>query len=517
MHSISERLLQYLVGLMLHVVDWETRLRSGNLTISHLKYELDETLRTLCVLDEAVALLEASRDCGEALDELWNLSFKYQHVGPLKQVCDAILIAGLDPFIGLVSHYCTHGSTDSDVFEEVFLKRIHTEFSVEGLRSCPSRLKDYSDLITRSGTNTSLLNSLGHQPLSVVCPETRVFITDEHLVAKFFTECVSTSSSKLFRAIDSASSIPKAIRWFHQHLLLVQADWFSDLIEKFLPILEKPLKLVDCSQIDEFLATVPRSPLSETHAFAIEDMFGPGGCFKTLNELKEETTSIPLMRAFTLNPRIEFPLTLVFCDSAIFKYQSVFRILSYARIVSIKLGRLWLDFQSFKFIGDGCVLFSANILLKKMTHFVNNYLFFLNVDVVRVGIAKLHEDIRGTENIESVKQSVETCIDEILIGCCISPVCVRSVNKVLGTCLLFASHMSRFVCMQSNTDEDELIRITQEEQYIGLIAKFEDAFQGQLNSLLVQLKHYVGGDRTRALALVAKIDYNDYYSETIGL
>ena len=152
-----------------------------------------------------------------------------------------------------------------------------------------------------------------------------------------------------------------------------------------------------------------------------------------------------------------------------------------------------------------------------MTHFVENFLFHLNVDVVKAGIVKLGTTIAKTEDIESVRKIVETCIEDILAGCCISPVCVRSVNKVLGTCLLFASHMSRFVCMHSSTDEDELIRITQEEQYLGLITKFEDAFQGQLNSLLVQLKHYVGGDRTRALALVAKIDYNDYYSETVGL
>ncbi len=72
--------------------------------------------------------------------------------------------------------------------------------------------------------------------------------------------------------------------------------------------------------------------------------------------------------------------------------------------------------------------------------------------------------------------------------------------------------------MHASSGEEELIiRTSQDEQYIGLIAKFEDAFDGQVNSLLVQLKHYVSADRTRAQALVAIIDYNDYYSDKIGL
>jgi hypothetical protein len=182
----------------------------------------------------------------------------------------------------------------------------------------------------------------------------------------------------------------------------------------------------------------------------------------------------------------------------------------------MKLSQVWLEFQSFKGIGDGCVLFSANILLKRMSHLVDNFLFHLNVDVVATKLRNL--DVTSSADIDKVRESIESVVESILAGSCISPACVRSVSKVLGTCSLFASHMTKFAKMHASSGVEEMIiRTSQDEQDIGLIAKFEDAFDGQVNSLLVQLKHYVSADRARAQALVAIIDYNDYYSDKLAL
>jgi len=504
---------------MLRVVDWESRHRIGQLTVSHLRYELDDTVRVVEVLFEIVTMIDRSRDSGVILDELSHLSLKYKHIGPVKEASDAMLIAGFEPFMKVIIDYCTTGSTASDVFDEIFMKRIHAESPVEGLRSCPSNLKPFSSHIIRSGRNASLSRSLGHSPGDRIALNTIQVIEDEYTAANFFNECVSKTSTALYHAVDSRSPIEPAIRWFCEYLLITKSDWFSLFVAKSMSELEKPIKLVDRSYLNELLQILPNSPSCEMHAFQIEDMFGPGGDIRTLAEIQNEeleSSSLPAIKALTLNPNIQFPLSLVFTESTLFKFQTVFRILSYSRIVSMKLSQVWLEFQSFKSIGDGCVLFSANILLKRMMHLVDNFLFHLNVDVVATNLRNL--DLTGSPDIDKVRESIESVIESILAGCCISPACVRSVNKILGTCSLFASHMTKFAKMHASSGEEELIiRTSQDEQYIGLIAKFEDAFDGQVNSLLVQLKHHVSADRARAQALVAIIDYNDYYSDKIGL
>ena len=511
LHSIAERLVQYVVSLMLRVVDLESRHRVGQLTVSQLAFELDETMRIIEVLNEAVSVACQDRDCGVILDELSALSLKYRHVGPVKQACDAILIAGFEPFVRIITDFCVHGSTASDSFEEIFLKRIHSETVVEGLRSCPSIFKKFSTHIVQSGNHASVARSLGLRPHPIAVPETKQLIQEDYQAINFFNDCIAKSSSALYLAVNTRTPIEPAIRWFMQYFLITKSDWYTPIIEKSIHELEKPIKLFDRSYLNELLHQLPGSPSCELHPFQIEDTFGPGGCLRTLADIKKEeleSVSLPAIKAFTLRPKVEFPLTLILTDSTVFKFQTVFRILNYCRIVSIKLSQLWLDFQSTRSIGDGYILISANMLLKRMTHFVENFLFHLNIDV----IAACVRGFEFSEDIDEMRKSLEKLIEEILSRCCISPSCVRSVNKVLGTCSLFASHMSRLI-----TVEDDLIRVTQEQQYVDLIGKFEDAFDGQMNSLLVQLKHFVGSDRARAQALVAKIDYNDYYSNKIGL
>ena len=509
-----------MVSLMLRVVDLESRHRKGQLTVSHLTFELDDTVRIVEILHEIVTMIDQVRDCGRVLDILSELGLKYRHIGSVKNACDAILIAGYEPYISVITDYCVRGSTSSDVFDEVFMKRIHSESLVEGLRSCPGNFKQFSTHILRAGKNMSFARSLGCDLPAVAVPTITELIQEEYKAVNFFNDCVAKSSNVLYEAVSRKTPIGPVIKWFKEYLLLTKSDWFTQFVQQCLGELEKPTKLVDLGYLNELLHQLPGSPICEIHAFQIEDMYGPGGSLRTLADIKREeleNSSLPAMKAFTLKPTtIDFHQTMFLTDSTVFKFQTVFRILSFSRIVGMKLSQVWLDFQSLQRIGDGCVLFGANMLLKRMSHFVENFLFHLNVDVVAERLGSM-DDLMGVHDIDELKESIEQLIDEILARCLITPACVRSVNKVLGTCNLFASHMNRFVSVHASTADDELIRITEEEQYIGLIAKFEDAFDGQMNSLLVQLKHYVSSDRERAQALVAKIDYNDYYSNKIGL
>ena len=515
--------MQYLVSLMLRVVEWESRLRRGQLTVSHLRYELDESVRILKILFDLMKRIEHAADCGDVLDEIAAMQASYSHIAEINGACEGLLIAGFEQYLRVVVDYCCQGSTESDIYDEIFMKRINSDVPVEGIRAIPKMFKPYTDSIVRSGRNSWLMRKLRCTPTDIVPPDPSKFLSYEFAGRDFFSQCLSRTSAALYEAVNIQHPIEGSIEWFHQYMLLGRSDWFLDLLDRLSPELEKPTKHIDRSKLSEYLVSLPGAPTCDFHVFQIEDIFGPGGSFRTSHELLYQQDSVQTenmlgTKSFTLNPSIKFPLSLIFPDSTIFKFQTVFRIISHVVIVSKKLRQLWLRFQTLKVIGDGCVLFSANILLKRMMHVVENLLYYLQIDVVAASKRKLSRQINeGEKDIDHVKDCVSLLVDEILMGCCISPSCVRATNKVLGTCSLFASHMTRFVNMHGNSHEENLVQITQEEQYIGLIAKFEDAFDGQLNSLLVQLKQHVSADRSRALALVAKIDYNAFYSESIGL
>jgi hypothetical protein len=164
-------------------------------------------------------------------------------------------------------------------------------------------------------------------------------------------------------------------------------------------------------------------------------------------------------------------------------------------------------------------LLPCHALLHKMTHFVSNYLFYLSIDVLA---AKPWTCVLTAGSVWEARERLDTMLSEVLAEFSLDTPLYKAVNKVLSTCGLFSAHMGRFVQLHlaaaASFEEraDALHEATSQAKFAGMMDKFEDAFQGQSNSLLVQLKALVRSNKG-AGSLIARLDFNSYFSVNMGI
>lgn len=68
----------------------------------------------------------------------------------------------------------------------------------------------------------------------------------------------------------------------------------------------------------------------------------------TVFDTKAPQKTLKVLEAFTLEYKVQFPLTLILSHKSIIKYQLIFRQLLYCRYVERNLEKLWLQHQATK-------------------------------------------------------------------------------------------------------------------------------------------------------------------------
>jgi len=496
--AVAERLFQYVISVMLRAVEWENALKSGSLTISSLKFEISTTCDTFNLIREITDLVRHQTG-GDVIDTLMEFKSKHQYDGG-RDLCQILLEAGFEPIADSLLKFTSTGSTRGDD-DELFHAHHYDDdgiLVVDGIDSLPNILKPLTSLILNAGKNASLLDRLGSRRQQLAVSESPIKLLDKNFSNIFFSKCARINSHLVFQSIHAPLS--QALGLVEKYLLIASSGWYVEFMDAVMGELERPVRVANRMQLNQAFPGSNQGLKLVYHGIPIEEM--TVGSDPTVGA---EGTTMQVIKALTLEPKIDFPTSLVFTLEIILKLQTIFRSLSYARYVAMKLGSLWGDLQQLKTIGDGCIMFNASILLQQMIFFVDNYLFYVNMDIVATEMAHFRGE-SGDSSVDDYRRRLEETVSRIADGCFLNSLTLRSVGKVLGTCALFAVHMKRFIDLHA----DSLAEVTEEDKYIALVEKFENAFQGQLNSLLVQL-HRQGRQ------LVLRLDFNNFYSPmTVG-
>lgn len=151
------------------------------------------------------------------------------------------------------------------------------------------------------------------------------------------------------------------------------------------------------------------------------------------------------VEAFTLDYKVSWPLSIILSRRAITKYQLIFRLLFFSKHVERRLFTSWMDHQATKEFDVRLQLGPSFCLRHRMLHFLQNFVYYIGLEVVGPNWHILQERIHAAADVDELQAAHENFLDTCLKECLLaSQDLLRVLTKLMTTCLLFAEQMRRF-------------------------------------------------------------------------
>ena len=152
------------------------------------------------------------------------------------------------------------------------------------------------------------------------------------------------------------------------------------------------------------------------------------------------------METFTLDYRVQWPLSLVVSRKALTKYQLVFRHLFHCRHVERQLGATWQLHQATRRIaGPGGPLGRAYCLCQRMLHFLQNFMYYITVEVIEPNWATMDEALRRAATLDDVIEAHDKFLDACMKeGMLFWPKILKRLERIKSICLRFAATTGAF-------------------------------------------------------------------------
>lgn len=168
------------------------------------------------------------------------------------------------------------------------------------------------------------------------------------------------------------------------------------------------------------------------------------------------STQVTGIEVFTIDfPRVPFPISLLLSHKAMDHYKLLFRHLFFTKHVERRLIGVWKDNQLLKKLGTLRGLLGPTFLLRqRMLHFVQNLIYFMLFEVVESNWMDMRNAFEDRANVSSERpQTVDNILDihnsflERTLEACLltNSDIIRSLTKLMNTCLLFTDQMKRFM------------------------------------------------------------------------
>jgi len=168
------------------------------------------------------------------------------------------------------------------------------------------------------------------------------------------------------------------------------------------------------------------------------------------------STAVTGIEVFTIDiPIVPFPISLLMSQKAMDDYKLLFRHLFFTKHVERRLIGVWKDNQLLKKLGALRGPLGATYLLRqKMLHLVQNLIYYMIFEVVESNWLDMRNalDERSNGNSEQ-PQTVDGMLEihnsflgRTLEACLLTNSdLIRSLTKLMKTCLLFTDQMKRFM------------------------------------------------------------------------
>ncbi|CDS09368.1 hypothetical protein LRAMOSA10728 [Lichtheimia ramosa] len=241
--------------------------------------------------------------------------------------------------------------------------------------------------------------------------------------------------------------------------------------------------------------------------------------------------------SLTLDYTVTFPLSLVISRKALTKYQLLFRHLLYLKHVEDMLCDAWMkqkdtlwkmrtgipEIDAWKFR-----IFN---LRHRMLMFVQQFAYYVTNEVLEPNWRRLESNLAKVTTVDQVLQFHSDFLDTCLKECMLTNAkLLRIYNKLMTSCVVFATHTDRFVQLlksmveQQSPDEfgipkgglsDAAAAIQSSfENTSRSLTKLEESFSYHMRLLIEALNYYSATETVQFLCLVVRLDYNQHHKST---
>ena len=249
------------------------------------------------------------------------------------------------------------------------------------------------------------------------------------------------------------------------------------------------------------------------------------------------------VEALTLDYQVGWPVSLVLSRRAITKYQLLSRLLYFSKHVELKVQTSWQDHQSTRRLNVRSALGQCYCLRHRMLHFLQNFVYYMTLEVIGPREHEMQAGLSEARDMDQVlglhERFLDTCLKQCLLA---SQDLLKTLTKLMTTCLLFADQMKRFVASSREAGDNAAAaaasaatgkgaaavaarreRDAAEARYIrqetghpafqSMLVKFEDTFNAQLREFLERLWADSHRNHPQLINLCVRLDYNGYYTE----
>jgi gamma-tubulin complex component 2 len=439
------------------------------------------------------------------------------------------------------------------------------------------------------------------------------FQSDMSGISAYIDSMFRSASENLMHIIRDKFHLKESLQIMKRYFLLDQGDFLVNFLDVAEEELAKPFEKVSIGRVQHFLGTSIqitegqrdvevhpsdylnrkkttglnpsrlRCRLSKQSLVSALDILSGAATEDQEPQTPSRQTNDTPVTGFDLFeidfPRVPFPISLMIPPTSMVDYKLLFRHLFFTKYVERRLVGVWSDHQVLKKLDSVRGLLGPTFMLRhRMQHFVQNLINYMSFEVVESNWLEMLSTIDAHEDTFSSQK--EQTVDDLLnihdgflhktIDACLlrNPTLIKSLIKLLNTCLLFSDQMKKFmdttriyddsfhlaaekrgavqrnlnqrVFSKSSTAPDKkklrraLMSVKEErdilhqrqtrrvgreicsESYKRMIRRFEEVFSADLSAFMIQLNSHTSSSGIVA-NLGIRLDWNSFLSQGAGV
>jgi gamma-tubulin complex component 2 len=451
--------------------------------------------------------------------------------------------------------------------------------------SCPRFLESHATKILTTGKYINAVRECdGTRDLRCPMSSTPLSYTaDERVYGAKIDAAFQWASKTLMDVLLVSESLLGRLASLKHYFLIDEGDWFVHFMDASAEELSKPVGELSRTKLESLLELSIRTSicnadtykedvsvvlLREPLAHQLTKIFmaaRPG-----LQVPKMPTTNPNLLsglEAFALDYKVKWPLSLVVNRRAMAKYQLLFRHLFNCKHVERQLSGTWAQQQVLKEYRVHHLLQRVYSLRQRMLHFLQNYEYYMMVEVLEPAWHSMAQKIRSSGSatssassglsgaspaadadavltIDDVMRLHNDFLDTCLKACLLTNIhLINRLSKILRVCLVYSKNMDAFFRdLISDTlgaekprgdkkvaaharERSERIDVSSavmrasldDEAFTATIARLENDYTNHLRDLLETLgahSHSSAGE-SHLSHLITRLDYNGFYKSSM--
>lgn len=552
--------------------------KGGGLSMQKLKYFLQPARTTLFTLDRLCDRL-SDLTGGKLLDSLYAASLE-QGDEHSRKIHLHLLEMVSKPFADMLSKWLFRGDLD-DVYGE-FMIMEDTTLSREALlddfnaqyweqryslreEHVPIIIQKHAQQALTAGKYLNVVRSCykGDGSLPLPKPHPICINPDSlHGLSTAVQAAYQYSSQALLRLLEHQYGLISHLKSLQRFFLLENGDFFvqfmdtaedelrRDVVDVALPRVQALLHLAvntstlnaDPHRDDLSCSLASHNLIQHLHLIQSAGEVVTSGSIPTgVTAILESNRGLKGIEAFTLDYRVEWPVSILLSKRSITKYQLLSRLLFFSKHIEARVLNCWQGHQATKELHVRGAMGPSFCLRHRMLQFLQNFVYYMTLEVIGPRAHDMLSELANARDMDELlelhERFLDTCLKECLLA---SQELLKILTKIMTTCLLFADQMTRFtdaaaaanVAGSVKAEESEKkagvawkmrqVRIaarsehiTQEashSSYVATIARFEETFDKQVGEFLERLWTDSHRHHPQLSNLCVRLDYNGFYS-----